>query len=75
MIGSSCLPFGPSGSGAFTMSSTSSFCQAVSAQATTNASALMISLLAQLVEMVDDREPVLVRDRPNPPHALRGSCG
>ena len=45
MIGSICLPFGPFGSGAFMMSSTSSFCQAVSAQATPKASALMISLL------------------------------
>src|SRR5215208_7200644 len=35
----------PSGSGAFTMSSTRWFCQAVTPQATTNASALTISRL------------------------------
>ena len=74
VMGSICFPVESSvGSEALTISRTRSFCRCQRPGDDERHDA-DDQPAAQLVEMVDDREPVLVRDWPNAPHSLRGSC-
>ena len=65
----------PSGRGAFMISSTRWFCHVVSAQATTERRQADDQPAAQLIEVIDDRELVVVGNGPNAPHAHAGSRG
>ncbi len=61
------------GSGSLTISRIRWFCQKHSDVATTSADSAMMILRPQLVEVVDERQPVLVVDRPYARHGSAAS--